>query len=231
MGFEINMDQLVRDKVIEHFRHLPTVTYKAGESILHADNDPKKVFFILEGTVESYDIDTSGKKIDLATLKPGFFFPMTWTLNSMPNPFFYYALTDVKVLQVNADEFKQFLLDNPDVLFNYTSRLMLGHNELKRKHFLTVSNQTTLSLAFELLIEAYYFGQFIDDKKVLSRIHIKQQILADRSGLARETVSRTLHRMQDRGLVNITKDGIIVNVPKFEELLEFSLKDGTYPRP
>lgn len=76
-------------------------------------------------------------------------------------------------------------------------------------------------LVFELLIEAYRFGKAIDDSRWL--ITTRQTSLAARSGLARETVSRELHKLEKDKLISLTKQGIELHIPALEKKLNITI--------
>jgi DNA-binding transcriptional regulator LsrR (DeoR family) len=75
-------------------------------------------------------------------------------------------------------------------------------------------------LIFELLIEAHRFGTDLGENKTL--IKIRQSDLAARSGLARETVSRELHKLEARRLLGIAKRGIIFKTDELEKALDIN---------
>jgi CRP-like cAMP-binding protein len=76
-------------------------------------------------------------------------------------------------------------------------------------------------LIFELLIEAYRFGVVNSDGTV--SVKIKQGVLADRCGLARETVSRELHRLEADSIVSRNNKDIQIDTKRMEARLNFTV--------
>ena len=211
------MDQSVRNKLAEYFSTCAVKTYKKGAIITHAHQEPDGVSYLLEGAVEQYDITSSGNRITVNIFRPPAFFPMSWAINGTPNSYFYAAVGDVKLRQADAGQTVAFLQANPDVMFNLLSRVYRGTDVLLQRLTVATQGVAVNRLIFALLIDAYRFGQRTDDATWL--ITIQHQALAARSGLARETVSRELHKLEKDKLISLRKDGITLHVPGLEERL------------
>lgn len=215
------MNQKILDKLFDHFANCETKLYKKGEIIVFANQNPKGIFWLNEGLVEQYDITPEGNRVIVNIFKPLAFFPMSWAINKTENTYFYAALTDVELKIGDADKAVAFLQANPDVLFDLLSRVYKGTDALLRRLVLAASGIAASRLVYELLIEAYRFGQKVDAEKHL--VTIKQNALAARSGLARETVSRELHKLVASDSISLSKEGIIINTKKLEQKLDFNL--------
>jgi len=208
------MNQTIQDKLNEHFKHSTLRTYAKGEVLIQAGEGPQGVMQLLEGTVEQYDITPEGNMITVNIFKPPAFFPMSWAINKTPNVYFFSALTPVKLRVANANETVTFLQSNPDVMFDLLSRLYKGTDALLKRHVVLARGIASSRLIFELLIESYRFGNKLNDAQTL--ISIKHASLAARSGLARETVSRELHKLEKENLLTLEKRGITINTEQLE---------------
>lgn len=211
------MNQRILDKLNEHFGKYELKTYTKGEMLILANHEPEGVSLLVSGLVEQYDITPEGNNLIVNIFKPPAFFPMSWAINGTKNTYFYSALTDVEFRQANANDTVVFLKNNPDVMFDLLSRVYKGTDALLRRLVLAASGAAASRLMFELLIEAYRFGVVNDDETVL--IKVKQAALADRSGLARETVSRELHKLEQQNLIVLNGQRITVNTKKLENEL------------
>lgn len=215
------MNQQILDKLHEQFRDCPLETYAKGKVITFANHDPAGVSLLTSGLVEQYDITPEGNKITVNVYKPPAFFPMSWAINKTPNTYFFGALTDVELKRADPDDMVAFLKTNPDVTFDLLSRVYKGTDALLRRLMLAASGIASNRLIFELLIEAYRFGIAVDDNKIL--ITAKQSVIAARSGLARETVSRELHKLQTDKYITLTKKGIVLDTKQLEARLDFDV--------
>lgn len=215
------MNQQILDKLNRHFDKYELRKYAKGKVITLANQEPVGISLLVSGLIEQYDITPEGNKLTVNVYKPPAFFPMSWAINKTPNAYFFGALTDVELKQADADETVDFLKANPDVMFDLLSRVYRGTDALLRRLMLAASGIAASRLIFELLIETYRFGKINDDGTVL--VTVKQSVLAARSGLARETVSRELHKLEQESLITRNKQEITVNLKSLEQKLDFSI--------
>lgn len=215
------MNQEVQEKLDTYFSKCEVRTYAKGEIITLAGDDPKGVSLLVSGLVEQYDITPEGNKLTVNVFKPSAFFPMSWAINKTPNAYFYAAVTDVTLRRADAEQTVLFLQANPDVIFDLLSRVYKGTDVLLRRIVLAASGIASSRLIFELLVEAYRFGTDIDGTHV--RITMKQNALAARSGLARETVSRELHKLEQEALIARVPEGIMIDMHNIERKLDITI--------
>lgn len=214
------MNKKILDKLNEHFSSSKTELYSKGKVLTFANQEPHGVSFLVEGVVEQYDVTPEGNKITVNVFRPPAFFPMSWAVNKTPNTYFFAALTDVKLKRADADKTVEFIQNNPDVLFDLLSRVYKGTDALLKRLVVTARNVAMNRLVFEILIESYRFGVKQDDNKCF--IKIKQSVLAARSGLARETVSRELHKLEADGLISFKDQGILIDTELLEKKMELT---------
>ncbi len=214
------MDQHIQDKLHAYFDTQNTKTYKKGSVITAAHQEPEGISFLVRGLVEQYDITPEGNKLTVNVFKPPAFFPMSWAINKTPNVYFFTALTDVKLKQADTDKTVAFLKDNPDVMFDLLSRVYKGTDALLRRLVMSARGVAANRLMLELLLEAYRFGE--ETEKDMWLVEIKQSVLATRSGLARETVSREMHKLVRAKLVTLTKRGFIVRAKHLEQKIDLA---------
>lgn len=215
------MNQQITDKLTKYFSKYELKKYPKGKLITLANQEPAGISLLVSGLVEQYDITPEGNKLTVNVYKPPAFFPMSWAINKTPSAYFFSALTDVELKQANADETVAFLKANPDVMFDLLSRVYRGTDALLRRLMLAASGIAASRLIFELLIEAYRFGIESNDGTVL--VKVKQSVLAARSGLARETVSRELHKLEQENLITRSKQEITIDIKSLEQKLDFNI--------
>ena len=215
------MDEQILSKVREHFRGSKPITCPKGRTIIMAGREPEGVFFLREGIVEQYDITPEGNKITVNVFKPPAFFPMSWAINRTPNTYFFEALTEVRLQRAEPDATVAFLRANPDVAFDLLARVYKGTDALLKRLALAAGGIASSRLVFELLIEAYRFGTEGGGGKRV--VKIKQNILAARSGLARETISRELHKLEEAAVIKRTGQGLEINTKALEEKLDINV--------
>ncbi len=215
------MNSDVRKKVEAFFEGRPERRFAKGDMVAFAHEDHSAVLYLREGVVEQYDITPEGNKVTVNMFKPPAFFPMSWALNGTRNTYFFSALTDIRAAEASPEETKKFLEENADVAVDLLSRVYKGTDGLLRRLVLASSGLASTRLIFELIIEAYRFGTPQKDGRVL--VKVQRGSLAARAGLARETVSRELHRLEAAGLAELVRGGVLVYIETLEARLEFSI--------
>ena len=211
------MQQSVTEKIEQYFSQFKIKSSPKGTIITYANQEPSGITLLVEGIVEQYYLLPNGDKATVNVFKPSAFFPMSWAINRTPNEYFFAAQTNITYRQADAEQTVIFLRDNPDITFDLLSRVYRGTDALLKRLVVAASGVAASRLILELVIESLRFGKNLENGKTL--IEVKQGVLADRTGLARETVSRELHKLSEGGLIELDKSGIIVDLGKLEQQL------------
>lgn len=213
------MDLSTDAQLEQLFVNSKTQLYGKGDIIVFADRDPKGVMLIEDGVVEQYYLTSTGNKIVLDTFKLNDLFPMSWAINKMSNAYFYGAATSVSIRYISVDRVTDYIKHNPDVAYSLLGHVYKGADRILRKLVLSTSACASDRVVFVLLNEAYRFGRMLDDSS-WRLINIKQQNVAELSGLARETVSRELNKLEKAGLIAHARQGLTVCMDRLEQRFE-----------
>jgi len=205
------MPSNVAQKVSKFFADYPTRIFDKSELLIRAEEPPAGVFYIVEGQVSHNDITQSGKEVVVNVFKPGAFFPMMWAINHTPNHYFFEAGIAVITHLAPASEVVTFLQANPDVLFDLLARVYTGTDGVLRRMAHLMGGDAKSRLLFELLNAVYRFGQTKDEGVFVA---LSESDLANRSGLTRETINRTMRALKNDGLVRVVRGGFMVPEPK-----------------
>lgn len=174
--------------------------YKKGEMLIRADDDPQGIFYLTKGYVRQYTISKTGLELTLHILKPVSYFPMVWAINGTPNVYYFEALTPVEVGRAPREQVVNFIKDKPTVIFELMSELIQDYAEsLTRIEHLVFSDAYRRVISV-LLYVAKHFGE----KKgngILVNHRFTQQDIATLVGVARETASIEIVKLEKKGLV------------------------------
>ena len=221
------MDTPIIQKVNVFFKQFKHLIYKKGEVIIQAYDDPPGIFYLQSGMVKQYAISKKGDEIVLNTYKQNTFFPMNWAINKSHNSYFWEATSDVEVWKAPAEETAIFINDNPDVMYDLLSRVYKGTDGLLLRMTYLMSGDAYTRLVTEIIIQAKRFGRcrsaaFSSDNIDGSQyeVDIAEKDLATRTGMTRETISREMKKLKDKGLVTFNKKILIIyNLDKLEDEL------------
>lgn len=192
-----------KNKTIEfenfYTRFTPRI-YKKGELLIRSDDDPQGIFCLNKGYVRQYTISKAGIELTLHILKPVSYFPMVWAINGTPNIYNFEALTDVEVGRAPRDEVVNFIKDKPKIIFELMSELLEDYAEtLTRVEHLVFSDAYRRVISVLLYI-AKHFGE---SEGIITKVdhRFTHQDIATLVGVARETASSEMIKLEKKGLV------------------------------
>jgi CRP/FNR family transcriptional regulator len=192
-----------KDKTAEFetfYKQFTIRSYKKGEMLIRADDDPQGIFYLKDGYVRQYTISKAGFELTLHILKPISYFPMVWAVNGTPNVYYFEALTPVEVGRAPRDQVVNFIKDKPTVIFELMSELLEDYAEsLTRIEHLVFSDAYRRVISVLLYI-AKHFGE-VHKGSIVVYHRFTQQDIATLVGVARETASNELTKLEKKGLV------------------------------
>lgn len=198
--------------------------YKKGENLIRADDNPQGIFCLTKGYVRQYIISKTGIELTLQILKPVTYFPLIWAINGAPNIYFYEALTSVEVGRAPKEQVVSFIKDKPTIILELMSKLLGDYAEtLSRMEHLVFSDAYRRVISVLLYI-AKHFGEESSQGIVVDH-RFTQQDIAKLVGVARETTSIEMVKLEKKGFVQYINHSMIF---KNIKNLEFELTtDGT----
>lgn len=216
------MDEIIAEKVESFFRQYKHQQYKKGEILIRADNNPSGVFYLKEGFVKEYAISKKGDELVVNVFKPVAFFPMSWAITNRLNEYFYEAITDLNVWRAPRKEVITFIKSNPDVLFDLMSRVYIGTDGLLTRIVYLMSRNAHSRLIAGIIIHAKRFGK--NGKNNSYKVVTSEKDIANQLGMTRETVSREMKVLKDKGFVTFSKNMLLI---KNMDSLEDELSEGS----
>ena len=198
--FETLDDECLRPLMqVAMLRSIPrhTVVLNAGDS---TDN----IYFVVQRAVKVQVSDEDGREVILSKLGPGELFGEMGVLDDHPRSATVLAVEPSQVVVMGKADFKQCLVDNPDVsLFimrNLTKRLRMADRNIESLALLDVYGRVA-----RLLLES---ADDVDGRKVVTQKLTKQDI-GKMIGASREMVSRVMRDLSAQGLIE-ERDGQLI---------------------
>lgn len=198
------------------YKQFTTRNYKRGEMLIRADDDPQGIFCLKKGYVRQYTISKTGFELTLHILKPISYFPMVWAINGAPNVYYFEALTAVEVGRAPKEQIIDFIKDKPLIISALLSELLEDYAEtLIRVEHLVFSDAYRRVISILLYI-AKHFGEETG-KGIIIRHHFTQQDIATLVGVARETASNEMVKLEKKGLIkHVDHLMLFENIKKLE---------------
>ncbi len=214
------MDDLVEKKLEKFFIQFKIQQFKKGEILIRADEKPSGIFYLQQGRVKMYLISRNGDELVLNLFKPISFFPMSWGINDTKNPYYFEAMDMVIVSLAPREKVLIFLKENPDVVFDLLARVYRGLDGVLSRMVYLMAGSAYVRLITELLITAKRFGTVGKDG---IKFMITEKDLSASAGMTRETISREMKILKDKGLVTFQRNELMIN--SIEELEKELAKD------
>jgi CRP/FNR family transcriptional regulator len=206
------------------YKQFKTRSYKKGEMLIRADDDPQGIFYLTKGYVRQYTISKTGFELTLHILRPISYFPMVWAVNGTPNVYYFEALTPVEVGRAPKDEVVSFIRNKPDIIFELLSELIEDYAESLTRIENLVFSDAYRRVISVLLYIAKHFGEK-EKRGVVVRHRFTQQDIATLTGVARETASIEMVKLEKKGLVKyVDHEMIIESIKKLNSELSSNQK-------
>ena len=168
---------------------------------------PVPISDLVKGRILQYDINEEGNRSIVNIFKPGAFFPLPVAINNAAIEYFFEADTTVEVRQRSAAEVRDFLHEEPEVMYDVLSRMYRGIEGVLGRMTQLLSGDAKSRVLYELYILSQRFGVAVTDG---TEVSITAGRLAEMTGLTRETVSRTLQSLQQSGAVRLRRGVVTV---------------------
>lgn len=202
------MDESIQAKVDIFFRKYKKHSYKKGEIMIRADDEPQGIMYLTSGRVKAYSISRKGEEVIVNIFKEGSFLPMSWAVNDSPNTYFYEALTQVELWRAPKADVLSFLHSEPEVLFDLLRRVYIGMDGVLMRMAYLMGEDAYTRLVAELLISGKRFGLINEAKSV--ELHLSEKDLAAQTGLTRETINREIKKLKEKKIVSLQRDQLII---------------------
>ncbi len=213
------MDSQIKTKVEAFFHRFPSQTYKNGEIIIQAAENPSTVYFLEKGNVKQYIITPDGDQITVNIFKPDSFFPIMFIITEMPNRYFFEAEETTVVWKAPKEEVKDFLMAEADVTYDLLKRVYIGTEGVLTRMVYLMTGNAYKRCVLELIITAKRFGKtsINNDGYIINTTEID---LAMQAGMSRETMSRTVSLLKEKGLITYQKNTLVIkDLPLLEQEL------------
>lgn len=212
------MENVVADKINKFFSQFKHLSLKKGEILIRAEEDPSGIFYLKQGTVKEYAISRKGDELIVNIFKSISFFPMPWAINNTKNMYYFEAMTDIEVYKAPKEEVVAFIKKEPDVLYDLLSRVFKGMDGILTRMTYFMAGNAYIRLVTEIVIQTKRFGQKNSSGDL--ELKISEIDLAAQTGMTRETVSREMRNLKDKGFVDFNKNILTIkNFTKLEEEL------------
>lgn len=192
-------------------------SYPKNSVILFEDDPGDALYVVLDGEVKVVLIGEDGREVILSMLRDGDFFGEMSLIDDQPRSAHVIATEDSNLLVLHRDDFQRCLQDTPRIALGLlralSRRLRRADDKIGSLVLLDVNGRVA-----RLLIE---LADEHDGKQIPRKV--THHTIAQMIGSSRETVSRTMRELTERGLIAVDRRLIVLkDRPALETLAGLS---------
>ncbi|MFB2936823.1 Crp/Fnr family transcriptional regulator [Aerosakkonemataceae cyanobacterium BLCC-F154] len=193
--------------------HLVTRSHPANQVILLENDWGSSVYFILEGWVKIRTYNLEGKEVTLNILGKGEIFGEMAALDEVPRSTDVITLAPTVIGNMPAQDFVQLIYSEPMAGVRLAQLMGRRLRQVNRRLRLRESDSMS-RVADTILFLAD--GQGKQTSEGVEIPNLPHRELSSLSGLARETVTRVLTKLEKKGLIKRDQD--ILRIPDINAL-------------
>lgn len=188
----------------------PSRVFDKNQILIEPEEKISSIFFLKKGLVRMYIISEDGLEATIHVFRPGSFFPIMLWLSNKLNKYYFEAIEEVETVKAPADKVLAFVKNDPEVLFDLTTRFADAINGLMNRIEQLVSQGAYSKIASLLLYYADTFGQKKGNMYFFELPFSHDQI-GTWVGATRETVSRQMEILEKKRIITHKNHKIIIN--------------------
>lgn len=195
--------------------HFVTLSHPANQIILLENDWGGSVYFILEGWVKIRTYNLDGKEVTLNIIGKGDIFGEMAALDKKPRSTDAITLTSTTIGRIPAEDFVNLITTEPLAGIRLAQIMARRLRQVNRRLQLREANSLSrVADAILFLVD----GQGKEAKGMMEIPNLPHREISSLSGLARETVTRVLTKLEKRGLIE--RDADLLRIPDILALEE-----------
>ena len=189
---------LPEESLIKATSHVVTRNHPANQVILLENDWGGSVYFILEGWVKIRTYNLDGKEVTLNIIGTGELFGEMAAVDEVPRSTDVITLTPTKISSIPAQDFVELIYSEPLAGVRLAQLMAKRLRQVNRRLRLREADSTS-RVADTLLFLADGQGKKVERGTQIPNLPHRE--LSSLSGLARETVTRVLTKLEKKGLI------------------------------
>ena len=211
------MSDLPEDTINAIASRFVTISHPPNQILLLENDWGGSVYFILEGWVKIRTYNLDGKEVTLNILGRGEIFGEMAAMDKMPRSTDAISLTKTTIGRIPAEDFVNLIETEPLAGVRLVQLMAKRLRQVNRRLQLReASSISRVADAILFLVE----GQGTESDKGTEIPNLPHREISSLSGLARETVTRVLTKLEKKGLIQRDADSMrIPDLPALEETI------------
>lgn len=202
---------------------------KKGANVLFQGEIPRKAMIVRDGVVRAYTITSGGEERVVALYGKGDILPLTWVLGETTNSLFYYdAVTEARLMTFTKADFHEVVNNNVEAMQGVLRFVGSQYTALLLRITGLEQSRAIEKIGFTLYYLLFRYGTEKKPGVYLINMKLSQLMISNLVGLTRESSTKNLKVLKDKGIISYTSSTYTVNKLKLEQFLgEDSFRDLT----
>lgn len=194
--------------------------YPKGQIVLYQGDISHHMFILKSGQIKMYDIDEQGNEKIVHILRPPSIFPFASYLGeSREIMWFYGALSDIEAYVIANDDLAPLMRKDAELTYYILGQAIVDMHEL----FVRLSSMSKTTTRHKIIAALKFLGTHHSRSRQNGwrRVDfaVSHQILADMTGITRESATLAMQQLQKEKLVRAPHVGVLdIN---FDKLVAF----------
>lgn len=184
--------------------------YPKGQIVLYQGDVSQHMFILKTGQIKMYDIDDQGNEKIVHILRPPSIFPFASYLGqSREVMWFYAALSDIETYVISHEEIFPLMQKDPEITYYMLESAVVDMHEL----FVRLSSMSKTTTQRKLIAAMKFLGTHHSRSRQNGwrrvDFSVNHQLLADMTGITRESATLAMQQLQKEKLVRSPHVGIL----------------------
>ena len=171
--------------------------FRAGETVFEEGELANAFWVVLRGQVKIFKVSRDGREQILRLVHPGESFGEAAALSEGPYPASCQAITRAVVVRFPGDKFQEMLAANPRLAVN----MIVALSHLLRNFAALVDALALREVSAR--VAKYLFDLSVRSDGDWVTLDVNKRALAARLGTVSETLSRTLRKFREEGMIEV----------------------------
>ena len=194
--------------------------YRRGEIIFFENDSEKKLYLLVDGQVKLSMLSSEGREKVMTILQGGDIFGEISLFDHDPHPLTAEVLEKARLMILDWNDLEEIIMEQPRLALKIIEALSKKTRLLTSQVRDLVFHDAKGRLANLLIRFANDFGQDVEEGTMIEIILTHQEI-ANLLGVSRVTVTKTLNKLIDEGVIKIKERKIyILDDEKLNELVK-----------
>lgn len=188
-------------------------SFQKENTIYCEGNNSKYLYFIVKGEVKTYKITSDGKELITGMYKEGDYFGYSSFFNKSTHIEYAVCLSNCNIYKILKDKIIDLVENNHLFAFEFIERLSENVKEVKEQLLQMAYGSVRKKTASTLL-------NLAKKSRTENEIRVSRSDLASLTGIAKETLIRTLTDFKDEQLISTSRNVVkIISPDKLKKIL------------